>query len=436
MTHPPFTVSVTPTATVEAALEPAYNALVSLSLLNAPEAAADPWVAEAAGRMTPQQQRDNHLVFDSLAEALIFEHGAASFPAYVDALVAEPPAAIRRRVPAGAAARLSDPALRRECEQLLADPPALRARLVQHLRAMWEQHLAAEWRRHAPNLKAITDFLNRSIFNQPAWQGKRAGDAIRSFIRQDVPDAALAQLDGARRVTFVLSPHARLHVDRLGSDQAAWAFVKVENHMLRQAPLKRAELLGPLGALADDTRLRILEMLAAHGELRAQDLVARLGVSQPNVSRHLKQLVGAGLAAERRAGDANKLYRLQPGAVSQLWFNLSQLLTPENAQAIAVAEEAAARTANARAGHPEAIQPYLDAEGRVARWPTKLKPQEDVVRYLAGKIPPGREFTEKEFGALLRAWFLDDDVVTVRRTMFEMGLIDRTANGSRYWLRA
>ena len=437
MDIPPFTPRMPPVVSVEAALEPAYNALLSLALLTAPGVEAiDPWVTEAANRLTPQQRRDNRLVFEGAAEALVFEHDAGDFPAYVDALAAQPPSALRRRVPGARTRAFADPALQAELDRLLAEPAALRGRLVAHLRAMWQQHLAAEWRHHAPNLKMITDFLNRSVFKQPAWSNKSAGEAVNSFIRRQAPESALTQLGGVQRVVFVLSPHAGLHVDRFGSADAAWVFVKVENHMLRRAPLRRAEVLGPLGALADDTRLRILEMLAAGDELRAQDLIARLGVSQPNVSRHLKQLSGAGFVDERRAGDANKLYRLRPEAIAQLAFNLSRLLTPENARAIAEEEESFARAKAARSGQPEALQPYLDPEGRVTGWPIKQKAQEYAVRYLAEKVPPGREFTEKEFGALLRAWFLDEDVVTVRRTMYEMGLIDRTANGSKYWRRA
>jgi ArsR family transcriptional regulator len=94
---------------------------------------------------------------------------------------------------------------------------------------------------------------------------------------------------------------------------------------MRTAPLQRAEVLGPLTALADDTRLRLLELLAANGELRGQDLVVQMDVSQPNVSRHLKQLVGAGVVEERRAGDANKLYRLNLDGVRNLFDQLDQL---------------------------------------------------------------------------------------------------------------
>ena len=258
MDIPPFTPRVPPVVSVEAALEPAYNALLSLALLTAPGVEAiDPWVVEAASRLTPQQRRDNRLVFEGAPEALVFEHAAGDFPAYVDALAAQPPSALRKRVPGPHTRTFADPALQAELDRLLAEPAALRGRLVAHLRAMWQQHLAAEWRRHAPNLKMITDFVDRSVFKQPAWSNKSAGEAVNTFVRrQAARGRAHSQLGGVQRVVFVLSPHAGLHVDRFGNGETAWVFVKVENHMLRRAPLRRAEVIGPLGALADHAPAR------------------------------------------------------------------------------------------------------------------------------------------------------------------------------------
>ena len=54
-------------------------------------------------------------------------------------------------------------------------------------------------------------------------------------------------------------------------------------------------------ALADPTRVRILNLLAA-GELCVCDLVETLDQPQPTVSRHLASLRGSGLVAVRRRG--------------------------------------------------------------------------------------------------------------------------------------
>lgn len=53
-------------------------------------------------------------------------------------------------------------------------------------------------------------------------------------------------------------------------------------------------------ALADDTRLRALVLMAVEGELCVCELTCALGVSQPKMSRHLAVLRDAGLVADRR----------------------------------------------------------------------------------------------------------------------------------------
>lgn len=65
-------------------------------------------------------------------------------------------------------------------------------------------------------------------------------------------------------------------------------------------------------ALADGTRLRILNLLGA-GELCVCDLMAVLDMPQSRVSRHLGCLRGAGWVAGRRSGKW-MYYRLRGGA--------------------------------------------------------------------------------------------------------------------------
>ena len=66
-------------------------------------------------------------------------------------------------------------------------------------------------------------------------------------------------------------------------------------------PVSFCALLADLEAAGEETRLRILCLLD-EAELTVSELVAILGQSQPRVSRHLKLLVEAGLAARQREG--------------------------------------------------------------------------------------------------------------------------------------
>ena len=62
-----------------------------------------------------------------------------------------------------------------------------------------------------------------------------------------------------------------------------------------------SETLATLRAAAEETRLRVLALLA-EGELSVSDLTDILGQSQPRISRHLKLLVEAGLVERHREG--------------------------------------------------------------------------------------------------------------------------------------
>jgi DNA-binding transcriptional ArsR family regulator len=68
------------------------------------------------------------------------------------------------------------------------------------------------------------------------------------------------------------------------------------------APADQDTVARVLTALADPTRRRILDALAAHGEATATVLAAELPVSRQAIVKHLAVLHGAGLVAGRRAG--------------------------------------------------------------------------------------------------------------------------------------
>lgn len=63
--------------------------------------------------------------------------------------------------------------------------------------------------------------------------------------------------------------------------------------------------------LGDETRLRIMLLVRAEGELCVCELIAALDDSQPKISRHLAQLRACGLLSDRRQGQWI-YYRLHP----------------------------------------------------------------------------------------------------------------------------
>ena len=72
-------------------------------------------------------------------------------------------------------------------------------------------------------------------------------------------------------------------------------------------------------ALGDPTRVRLLSLIAAHadGEACICDLTAPIGLSQPTVSHHMKQLVEAGLVTRDQRGKW-AYYRVLDDALANL----------------------------------------------------------------------------------------------------------------------
>jgi DNA-binding transcriptional ArsR family regulator len=74
--------------------------------------------------------------------------------------------------------------------------------------------------------------------------------------------------------------------------------------------------LAALEVLAEPRRLAILDLLR-DGERPVGELVDRLGVSQPAVSKHLRVLKDAGLV-EARTDAQRRLYRIRPEPLAEL----------------------------------------------------------------------------------------------------------------------
>ena len=77
-------------------------------------------------------------------------------------------------------------------------------------------------------------------------------------------------------------------------------------------------------ALADDTRLRIFEAIAAKGDLTCGELVNLRGVTPATISHHLKILTEAELIECRKAGQFVRS-RTIPGTIVEYTKSLERL---------------------------------------------------------------------------------------------------------------
>ena len=89
--------------------------------------------------------------------------------------------------------------------------------------------------------------------------------------------------------------------------------------------LRRSDLLVRLSALADDTRLRILALLAEADELDTRAIQEALDLSKSAASRHLRQLTASGYVIVRQHEKIN-FYRLNPERFTETWNALKAFL--------------------------------------------------------------------------------------------------------------
>jgi DNA-binding transcriptional ArsR family regulator len=341
-------------------LEPAYNAIGSLSLLDMADefSGLSEWVYRTTQTLSQEQLRTNQLVLHDVSAYLV-DASWPSFPAWVDDLAARDATAMRDRalqvwltgvrkkvdgeipdlseILADRAMYLSlvenflrlkgrpyDRSFWEEIHSLLNDPPTRKNLIVTHLRVMWDEILAPEWERNLSMLEeTITAFESLNL------SGLTAVEALSQVVlRAQIPQESvnyLAQLD---HIIFIPSAHTGPYILQLGSHSDTTARFLIgaripEGATIRLPSLSRSELLMRLNALANDTRLRILQLLAQKGELGTPDIIAQLDLSQSAGSRHLEHLTATGYLIARSHQGTN-IYQFNPDRIDYTFKSLKE----------------------------------------------------------------------------------------------------------------
>lgn len=188
---------------------------------------------------------------------------------------------------------------------LLADPDDLKRRTVAMYRSVWELVVRDARERELPLLLLATD-------RGEALVDRSFGDAYSALTGQRVPDVLNHPPHSITQVTFCPSAHLGGFVSYIAFEPNLVVFFSAPDLIERTEPrdipnlprltptttgnhdVAPADFLEATRALADPTRLRIIDLLL-EGELYAQEIVSRLGVAQSAASRHLAQLERAGL---------------------------------------------------------------------------------------------------------------------------------------------
>lgn len=322
-------------------LQPVRNAIASMMLVvkddDMPGTGA--WVAQIRKKLTAAELFRHQLVIIGFFHAILPDNDFVSFSDYLDDLEKTDPTLLRdkmlntyaqicigcteeirtanpdwEKVLASPEAYIGflvdhfgqdlvETELETNAYEFVVDPPAMRKLIVDHLRWFWNEHLSQEWARTEPMLReSVKAFQNANLDNMSRLE------MARYITGQDLDEEHWSKiLTKAERVVFIPNPHIGPYKTRFHFRDALSVIFGArlpEDASIRIPELDRAEIVARMSALADDTRLSILQMIAAKGEMRSQDIIEEIGLSQPSISRYLKQLTATGYLRERRVNGA------------------------------------------------------------------------------------------------------------------------------------
>jgi DNA-binding transcriptional ArsR family regulator len=347
------------------ALAPVFAQTQSLVLLNETEQlfGLGEWVRETQSALTPAQRRENAIIFEG-GFTLIYDdlkrfNRYDNLTQYIDSLVGKDPTMLVRRAAEHWREKLMQPG--HDWQHPLPDPDALledRAvfiefmqnatecpnsddiwgetfdlfqqpsrfieRMQTHIHEMWDHYLRAEWEKSLPMLQE-----SLQAFQRLDYSGMTVLEAMRTVTGRDLQSKLKDEEHTVDAVIFTPSPHLGPYISRYqdGDTLRVMYGARLPRGVQSQSSaLSRSEVLIRMNALADDTRLRILELLTRTDELCAQDIIESLGLSQSTVSRHLGQLTASGFLVERRR-EVNKCYSLNTDRVVDTVRALTNFLT-------------------------------------------------------------------------------------------------------------
>jgi len=292
------------------ALEPVRNAIASMMLLAKEDEmpGTGVWIAEIRDKLTVDELFRHRLVIIGFFHAILPEKDWASFPDYLADLEKSDPVSLRDKMldtyaeiciacdeetraaevdwneilktPEAYVAFLTERFgedlvevdMETKAYEYAIDPPAMQKLIVDHLRWFWNEHLSKEWTRTEPLLReSVRAFQNANLDNMSRLE------MARYITGQDLEEEKWGHTLGrAEQVVFMPNPHIGPYVTRMYcGDMVILVFGArlPEDADVRIPELDRADIVARMSALADDTRLRILQMIAEGDELRSQDIM-------------------------------------------------------------------------------------------------------------------------------------------------------------------
>ena len=154
-------------------------------------------------------------------------------------------------------------------------------------------------------------------------------------------------------------------------------------------------------ALADPARLRILGCLAER-PYAGHELAARLSLTPPTISHHMRKLTDAGLVNVTSEAQS-RIYSLRADELRELASTAQP--SPED-------DSEEART----------LRAFFDG-ARLKQIPAQRKKRVVILRHLLTQFAPDREYSEREINDALKV--ANEDFATLRRELVDYGFMTR-----------
>ncbi len=189
------------------------------------------------------------------------------------------------------------------------------------------------------------------------------------------------------------------------------------------------DMLHLLKTFADETRLRMVGLMSERA-YTVSEMATLFDLTEPTVSHHVSKLHGAGLLRLRMEGNQRfysinekrlEMFKGYMGEIDKLPI-LSEKPTSDTAwiEALDWSES------------DKKVLRDCTVNGRMPRLPSKEARWLVILRWLATKFEPGKNYTEKQVNAVLGE--INADYATLRRNLVDYGYMRRERGGSTYWL--
>jgi len=349
-------------------VEPALNAFGSMLLISKAdyEPGLHDWVTKTRSQMSAKELFRHKLVTIGFHYSILPQETGVNFETYLAKLAATPPSEFRDRLLEAYSEiclteitpqvqdqpvpwdevlsspknyveflrsrfgdELTDEEVETQAYQYVIDPAALKQLITGHIRWFWKNYLHSEWARVHPMLEE-----SAKAFNQIDYGNMTRPEIIQFVTGKDLTAEGKweskwgDEVLNAKGLIFIPNAHIGpyIHTARIGDNFYIYFGAHLpEGSEVRVPELDRAEIVSRISALADDTRLQILQMIAEQGEMRSQEIMEAINLSQPSVSRYLSQLTAAGYLQERRANGA-KAYVLNKDRIEKTLKAVSAFL--------------------------------------------------------------------------------------------------------------